>query len=250
MGEIKVRFLGSGDAFGSSGRFQTCIHIHSDGPNPARLLMDCGASSLVAMNRFGVRTSDIDVILLSHLHGDHFGGLPFFILESRYVSKREKPLVVAGPPGLEARIHDAIEVLYPGSTQAQLPFALKFIELEDKVATSIGPVAVIPYAVEHPSGAPSYALRVSYEDKVLAFSGDTAWTDSLVRAASGADLFICECNFWEKEGGHHLDYGTLMDHRAELGCHRLILTHMGEEMLRRLPDLDLEGATDGQNYVL
>jgi ribonuclease BN (tRNA processing enzyme) len=109
---------------------------------------------------------------------------------------------------------------------------------------------VIPYAVEHPSGAPSYALRVSYEDKVLAFSGDTAWTDSLVRAASGADLFICECNFWEKEGGHHLDYGTLMDHRAELGCHRLILTHMGEEMLRRLPDLDLEGATDGQNYVL
>jgi ribonuclease BN (tRNA processing enzyme) len=250
IGEVSVRFLGSGDAFGSGGRFHTCIYVRSDGSDPTHLLIECGASSLVAMKRFGVETSAIDIILLSHLHGDHFGGLPFFIMESQYVSSRRKPLVVAGPPGLEARIYEAMEVLYPGSSETPRKFDLKFVELEGGTTAGIGPLTVTPYDVVHPSGAPAYALRVSYEDKILAFSGDTVWTDALVQAASEADLFICECNDWEPEGGYHLDYETLMDHQAELKCRRLVLTHMGDAMLRRIKGLDAEGAEDGKSYLL
>ena len=242
--------MGSGDAFSSGGRFQTCIYVRSDGPDATHLLIDCGASSLVAMKRFEVETSSIDTILLSHLHGDHFGGLPFFIMESQYISRREKPLVVAGPPGLEARTYEAMEVLYPGSSETTRRFDLEFVELEDGTGTRIGPLKVTPYGVVHPSGAPSYALRVALEDRILAYSGDTEWTDALIGAASGADLFICECNFSEKGVKNHLDYGTLMEHRDELDCRRLVLTHMGEEMLRRIESLEVEGAADGKSYVL
>lgn len=250
IGEISVRFLGSGDAFGSGGRFQTCIYVRSDEPSATHLLIDCGASSLIAMKRFGVETSGIDTILLSHLHGDHFGGLPFFVMEAQYIAGRRKPLIVAGPPGLEARTYEAMEVLYPGSSETSRRFALEFVELEAEIAAEIGPLTVTPYGVVHPSGAPSYALRVTLGDKVLAYSGDTEWTDALIPAARGADLFICECNFWEKGVSYHLNYETLMDHRAELGCRRLVLTHMSDAMLGRLPGLDTEGAEDGKSYVL
>src|SRR3712207_1675139 len=244
MGKMNVRFLGSGDAFGSGGRFQTCIYVHPEGfrlegRGPTRLLVDCGASSLVAMKRYGVETSDIDAILLSHLHGDHFGGLPFFILEARYVSNRQKPLVVAGPPGLEVRINEAMEVLYPGSSESEQSFALEFVELREETSAEIGLFTIIPYQVVHPSGAPAYAMRISYEDKILAFSGDTEWTDTLIKVASEADLFICECNSFDRVP-NHLDYRTLMKHREELGCRRFVLTHMGEEMLRWVGELDLE----------
>jgi ribonuclease BN (tRNA processing enzyme) len=242
--------LGSGDAFSSGGRFQTCIYVRSDGPDATHLLIDCGASSLVAMKRFGVETSSIDTILLSHLHGDHFGGLPFFIMEAQYVAGREKPLVVAGPPGLEARTYEAMEVLYPGSSETTRRFDLEFVELEDGTEAGIGPLTVTPYGVVHPSGAPSYALRVALEDSILAYSGDTEWTDALIGAASGTDLFICECNFWEKGVKNHLDYGTLMEHRDELDCCRLVLTHMGGAMLRRIQSLDIEGAEDGKSYMI
>src|SRR5919107_4584453 len=110
MEEVNVRFLGSGDAFGSGGRFQTCIQVRS---GEAHFLIDCGASSLVAMKHFGVDPSLVDIILLTHLHGDHFGGLPFFVLDAQYVSRRKKPLIVAGPPGLEDRVNEAMEALYP-----------------------------------------------------------------------------------------------------------------------------------------
>ena len=79
MKSVSVKFLGSGDAFGSGGRLQICILIEAPG---TKFLLDCGASALISMKRFGVSSADIDMILITHLHGDHFGGIPFFILDS------------------------------------------------------------------------------------------------------------------------------------------------------------------------
>ena len=86
--------------------------------------------------------------------------------------------------------------------------------------------------------------------KVISYSGDTEWTDSLLLAAHGADLFVCEAYFFEKKFPYHLDYRTLMEHRSELGFRRLILTRMGEDMLHRLGDIEAEWAEDGKSLVL
>jgi ribonuclease BN (tRNA processing enzyme) len=247
MGEVRVQFLGSGDAFGSGGRFQTCIYVDE---GRVGFLLDCGASSLIAMRRWDVNPSLIDIIVLSHLHGDHFGGLPFFVLDAQLISRRTKPLVVAGPPGLESRIRDAMEVLFPGSSRVQGEFPLEFVELTDGSPTKIGPLVVTPYGVIHASGAPPYALRVEAGGKIIGYSGDTEWTDTLIRASQGADLFVCEAYFFEKGIKYHLDYRTLMAHRGKLGCRRLVLTHMSHDMLDRIESLDVECAEDGKQIVV
>src|SRR3972149_2362111 len=123
MSQVEILFLGSGDAFGSGGRFQTCFHVRAEA---TQFLIDCGASSLIAMKRFGVDPSSLDIILLSHLHGDHFGGLPFLILDAQF-SRRTRPLVIAGPPGVEARVRDAMEVLFPGSTRVERRVAARVV---------------------------------------------------------------------------------------------------------------------------
>ena len=246
MSQVEILFLGSGDAFGSGGRFQTCFHVRCEA---TQFLIDCGASSLIAMRRFGVDPSLLDIILLSHLHGDHFGGLPFFVLDAQF-GRRTRPLIVAGPPGVEARVRDAMEVLFPGSSGVQRKFAIEFTELADGSETILGSLSVIPYAVVHPSGAPSFALRVTCGGKVIGYSGDTEWTDALVEAARGADLFICEAYSFEKKVKYHLDYRTLMDQRMRLGCRRLILTHMSNDMIQRLQSLDVDWAEDGKRVLV
>ena len=242
MAEVRVQFLGSGDAFGGGGRFQTCILVQA---GQTAFLMDCGASSLVAMKRFGVDPAGINLILVTHLHGDHFGGIPFFVLDAQF-SRRSRPLVIAGPPGIEARTRQAMEVLFPGSAQTQQRFAVQFVDLVDGVESAIGSVVVTPYSAVHASGAPAYALRVACDGKVIAYSGDTEWTDALVRAAVGTDLFICEAYFFDKQVRYHLDYETLMTHRHRLDCRRLVLTHMSADMLSRLEGIEGEWAEDGK----
>jgi ribonuclease BN (tRNA processing enzyme) len=243
---VRVRFLGSGDAFGSGGRLQTCILIESGG---FRGLVDCGASSLIALKRAAVDPNEIDAILITHLHGDHFGGIPFFVLDGQF-SRRSKPLVVVGPPGLAERVTRAMEVLFPGSSQARRKFEIELRELADPAPATVGPLRVTPYEVVHACGAPPYALRIDLDGRTVVYSGDTEWTDHLISAAAGADLFICEAYFYDKPVKFHLDYTTLARHRASLGCRRLIVTHMGPDMLARVAELPVEAAYDGLEVSL
>ena len=243
---MKVRFLGSGDAFGSGGRFQTCIHVES---GASQLLLDCGASSLIAMRRFGVDPQAVDTVILSHLHGDHFGGVPFLILDGQF-KRRTRPLLVAGPPGVEKRVREAMEVFFPGSTRIVGKFETRFVELADRVAVEVGPVHVTGYEVSHASGAPPFALRITGEGKVVTYTGDTEWTESLVDAVRGAHLFIAEALSYDKRIRYHLDLATLLEHRSRLDCRRLILTHMGEDVLARLDGLAVETAEDGKQLLV
>lgn len=246
MAGVRVRFLGSGDAFGSGGRLQTCIMVES---GAGSCLLDCGASSLVALKRAGIAPGGLDTILVTHLHGDHFGGLPFFILDGQF-SGRTDPLRIAGPPGLRTRVTEAMEVLFPGSSSTRRKFEVQFQEYTEGVRFSVGHARVTPFEVVHACGAPPYALRVEMDGRIVTYSGDTEWTNNLIAAASGADLFICESYFYEKRVPFHLDYSTLAQHHFELGCKRIVLTHMSCDMLSRLPGLQIEAAHDGLELVL
>jgi ribonuclease BN (tRNA processing enzyme) len=164
-------------------------------------------------------------------------------------SRRSRPLVVAGPAGTAARVRDAMEVLFPGSSCVARRFPLEFLEMADRCEARLGAVTITPYTVVHESGAPAFALRLACDGRTLAYSGDTQWTEALVDVAAGADLFVCEAYFYDKPVKYHLDYRTLMQHRARLGCRRLVLTHMSEDMLARLPLAGVEWADDGATLV-
>lgn len=244
---VEVLFLGSGDAFGSGGRFQTCISVRT----PAdRFLVDCGASSLIPLKQARIDLREVSKILVSHLHGDHFGGIPFFILDAQLMSKRTEPLTILGPPGIPERVALAMEAFFPGSSTARRNFDLRYIELAPREATAIDGMVATPFPVINASGATPYALRVEASGRVIVYSGDTEWTPALVEAAHGADLFICEAYFFDKKAKGHLDYSTFVLRRAELSCRRIVLTHMSEEMLARRPEIADIAAADGMRIPL
>lgn len=224
---------------------QTCFQVSTAHHN---ILLDCGSTVLLAMQQQGIDPSTIDHILLSHLHGDHFGGVPFFLMHAQFVAKRKEPLVILGPLGAERRIIDTLEVLFPDLAEIVWRFPITFIELEADRQGTIGDVQISPYLVDHPSGAPSLAYRLQIDDKALAFSGDTRWTDALVKVADQVDLLIAECHGIKPNGLHHLDWQTLNEHKDELRAKRILLTHMSQIMLGTLPSLDwgrFEFAEDG-----
>lgn len=238
---VTLTFLGSGDAFGTDGRFQTCLALRG---GPTTMLLDCGASSLIAMKRFGLAPNEVAAVVLSHLHGDHFGGLPFLVLDGQF-TRRTAPLAVAGPPGVRDRVERAMEVLFPGSSRVERRFAVDFVELAERVPTSVAGARVTAFGVEHASGAPAYALRVEYGGRTVTYSGDTEWTDSLLDAAHQADCFVCEAYTFDRKLRFHLDYATVRAEAARLAARRIVLTHMGPSMLERRGETDFECASDG-----
>lgn len=230
---MKLHVLGCGDAFGSGGRLQTCFFVEGSSRG---FLVDCGATALVAMRRYGVDPNEVGTIFLTHLHGDHFGGLPFFILDGQLVSRRTAPLLIAGPPGLRERLAALMEAMFPGSSSAHRRFPLTLVELSPETRAEIGGVEVTPFPVLHPSGAPSFALRLECEGKVICYTGDTEWVDALVSAGQGADLLIAEAYTFERSVRFHLNWQALRLHLEAIGAAKVLLTHMSSDMLGRVPE--------------
>jgi ribonuclease BN (tRNA processing enzyme) len=240
---MRLQFLGSGDAFGSGGRFNTCFHLERAAHG--HVLVDCGASSMVAIRKWQVDPNAVSTVLVSHLHGDHFAGLPFLLLDAQLVSRRTAPLTLAGPPGFRERLDIVMEAMFAGSTKVERRFALEVRELALHERVELNELAVTPYLMKHYSGAPSYALRIETEGKVLTYSGDTEWVDELIPAGRDADLFICEAYFFDKVMKYHIDYSTLARRLPDIGAKRTIVTHMSAELLGRQGEIALEAAHDG-----
>jgi ribonuclease BN (tRNA processing enzyme) len=238
-----VQFLGSGDGLGSGGRLQTCMLVQ-DGA--WRGLIDCGTTAVIGLKRAGIDPASIDAIVISHLHGDHFGGLPFYLLDAQFNSRRSKPLVIAGHADLEARLRATMDVLFPGSQRALEIVAVDFVDLDPTRRSALGPAQVEVFEVAHFCGSPPFAVRlITPSGRTVGYSGDTEWTDTLIEAAEGCDLFVVEAYFYDKRVKWHLNYVTLFEQRARLGARRLIATHLSTDLLRHLSDLELEVAHDG-----
>jgi len=240
---VTVTFAGSGDAFGSGGRYQACIHLKALG-QPGTVLLDCGATSLSALKRFGLDPGEISIVLVSHLHGDHFGGLPFLILDGQF-SRRVTPLTVVGPPGTTRRLTDTMECLFPGSSASPRRFSVNTAELSPGSTSNVHGVTVRAWQADHPSGAPSLLLRLHLAGKTIAYTGDTAWTDAISQAAADADLLIAEAYYQDKNIPYHLRHADFDAHRDQLTAKRIILTHMSADMLGHQHETPFEPARDG-----
>jgi ribonuclease BN (tRNA processing enzyme) len=167
------------------------------------------------LKRLGIARDDIDLVLITHFHGDHFGGLPFLLLDAQF-TRRSRPLVIAGPEGIEMRLTQVMEALFENSSTTTQRFDLSVVALKPLETRTFGAVNVTPFPVVHGhSGGPFLAYRVEAEGRTIAYSADTEWTETLIGAARGADLFIAEAYTYDKVVKNHLSLKTLEAHLPE-----------------------------------
>jgi ribonuclease BN (tRNA processing enzyme) len=232
---MKLTVVGCGDAFGSGGRLQTAYLVDT---GETRFLIDCGATAMIGLSRLAIDPNSIPTIFISHLHGDHYAGLVWWLIHAQHVAKRTVPLTIVGPESIEERFKAAAEALFPGSSGVKRKYDLQFVEYAPPGPLEVGSVRVTAHEVSHPSGAPSYALRFETGGKILSFTGDTEWVEALVPAGRGADLYIMECYQFEGEPRYHTSWKTIQTHLDSIGARRTMLTHMAQGMLARRSEVN------------
>ena len=239
---MRVTVLGAGDAFCNGGRLQSGYLIET---SASSFLLDCGATTLLALKTLRISADIIDFVAISHLHGDHFGGLPFLFLEYLYERPRSRPLIVAGPSGTKDRVWELHRAMYRELSKRPMCFPLEFCEFSPGQTQVVCGVELLPFRVPHQEKDISLGYRVGVDRKSLLYSGDCGWNESLVQYSQGTDLFICECCYFHTQTNFHVSYPTISAESHRLGCKRLLLSHVGREVLERMDEVTLECAHDG-----
>src|SRR6266581_4447919 len=127
-------------------RFNTCILVDVPG---VRFALDFGASSLIALKALGIDHNTIDAIVCTHIHGDHCGGIPFLMLDAMLGAKRQRPLVVGGPIGIQQGVLKMQHALFPGMERMTPRFKTDFVELETEREHEVGPLKIVTYPAVH-----------------------------------------------------------------------------------------------------
>ena len=187
-------------------------------------------------------------MFISHLHGDHFGGLPFLILDGQF-SRHASPLTVVGPPGTAGRLAGTMEACFLGPRRRLAGSASRSSTRSGEQRRAVRGRGRA-WEVDHPSGAPALALRLGLGGKAIAYTGDTAWTGALAEAADDADLLIAEAYYRDKEIPYHLRLADLRAHLDQLTTRRIVLTHMSAGMLAAPQEPSFEQARDGLTITL
>ena len=225
---MRLDCLGSGFAF-SNGAYWSGFLL------AGRVLLDCPPQTLPHLFRLGVPTTAIDLVLLSHEHSDHIGGVDLLLLEERRAQHdwdargarregvpRASPLAIAGPPGIYDRLREII------GTSSRLPDRddprIEWFEQPGGSAFEWAGVQVECVAMDHSPGVDALGFRVRHPAGVVAYSGDTSYGEALLSLAEGADLLIAECGGDRAQG--HLEWDDVRALRAALDAStRLLVTH-------------------------
>jgi ribonuclease BN (tRNA processing enzyme) len=184
---LDVFFLGTGNSFAPGGRAFSSFLLND------HYLFDVGPTVLQQLGRAAISPNDIDLVLVSHFHADHYFGLPFLILDAWH-RQRRRELLIAGPPGIEERTENLLETAFTGLSPKITSFKRRYFEVEDGLKTEIGGLKLRAAEVVHSPDLRCFAFQASVGGRTITYSGDSTLCDGLLSLVPGADALILECS--------------------------------------------------------
>ncbi|HTS16035.1 MAG TPA: MBL fold metallo-hydrolase [Verrucomicrobiae bacterium] len=242
---MRVITLGTADAFGAAGRLHSAVVVRS---GDVTGLVDCGPSILPALYRGKVGADDIDFMLITHLHGDHIGGVPMLLLDYQYRSRRTRPLVVIGTALCRSRLEALTALMYAEITKKRRRFAVDYRTIRPGGTMSVCGMRIRAYRMQHIEREQCLGYRIERGGKSVAITGDTTWCESVAEMSRGADLLVTECTDYDRRTPVHMSYTRLREHRDEIGAKRVVLTHVGDDLLKNRGKVRHRIARDGERF--
>lgn len=200
MSELAVRVVGVGDAF-TARYYNACLLVEA---GDRRLLIDAPPALARALRDHSLATQDtvglddIDDVLITHLHGDHCGGLEQLLFWRRFVTGRKTrvhaiPEVLAGL--WDARLRGGMDTLMHADGSCSALTLDDYAEVRPLGAgvTRLGPLELEWRRTIH--HIPTSALRMRVEDQVIGYSADTSFDPGLIAWLAASDVFFHETNF-------------------------------------------------------
>ncbi|SFN03981.1 MBL fold metallo-hydrolase [Thermodesulforhabdus norvegica] len=233
---MKVLFVGVGEA--CDDRFPNTsfvISARSYGNEERNILFDCGFSVPMFYWKYFPDPEFLDLIWISHFHGDHFMGLPALLLRM-WEMGRTKPLIVLGQRNIQEVVTEALELAYPGF-MSRFRFSLSFLECEPGKDLELNGLRWAFAETDHSKR--NLCVAVTSPDGTVCYSGDGRPTSESTALAREATLLVHEAFDVKPAVPGHGTVDSALSTAEEAGVKNLALVHLQRDV-RRWHELQIE----------
>src|SRR3990170_781935 len=197
--ELELTFLGSGNAFASGGRYWSSFLVNR------KYLFDAPPTLLPHLKQLGISLTDLEVVFISHHHGDHFMGLPFLMLEYVYMTKRTDDLFIVGPPGVEDWMEYFATLCYPELHAKDAGYRRRYVDARPGEEQRAGSATFRAVPMNHvKESMEAFGYRARIDGKTVAYTGDTMFCEEIFELAEGADVLVVDATYSEGGGPEHM----------------------------------------------
>jgi ribonuclease Z len=194
VNNFKVTLLGTGTPRPKTDRYGASTLVEAGKEN---LIFDCGRCTLQRLFETGTVLKQANKLFLTHLHSDHTVGIPDLWLTPWIYGRWNEPFYVWGPAGtrnMMTKLQEAFDFdIHIRPVHDLLsPEGAKIVphEIDQGVVYENNGVKITAFEVDHRPIQPSYGYRIDYEGKAVVLSGDTAYSENLIKFAKNVDLLI------------------------------------------------------------
>ena len=243
---MKLTILGSGTVVPNGARNSAGYFVELP---DARVMMDCGAGTVHALDRYGLLWERMTHLFISHFHVDHIGELASLFFAFRYGmrSERTEPLTLLGPAGLENIIDGLKSAFGRKAFELKFPVVVQVVKPGDRVELGLESSLL---AAKTPHTAESLAARIESRGHALGYTGDTAYDEDLAGFFSGADVLVSECSFREPQPDkRHLSIAEAARLATCASVAKLIVTHFYFEVDEAELKAELARGYDGEVVI-
>ncbi len=225
--------LGSGNSFNINGRGHTSFLIDGE------ILVDCGPTILYNIEKFKIDISNLQIILITHFHGDHFLGLPFVMLYFEYIVHRKQPITIIGPKGLKKNYKKLLNLSYPG---IEFSFQIPIIELKKNqtITTYVNNkhYTIKSYPITHKKESIGY--RITNNNKTFAFTGDTILNEQVYHLLEDVNIGILELSLQDNPENKisHVSLSEVLQNRDKIKAKKLYFNHITDKLSKEVKKIN------------
>jgi len=219
---MKITVLGSGTAAPRLKRNMSSYLLET---GKKKILFDSGPGTIRQLLKLKTSLSDIDHIFYTHLHNDHINDLPAILWSNNYGIYRKKAINLYGPKGFKKYL----DILMNKILKFQnLSYKINVKEMWNDTKVSINKTRIKSTKSKHSDSSVSY--RIEHNKKSIVYSGDTDYSQNIIKLSKNADLLILECSFPDnKKIKGHLTPSLCGKIASKANVKKLVLTHFYPE---------------------
>lgn len=216
---MEIKMIGTGSIGSTS--LSACTLIDNE------ILVDVPNGSIKRMKQLKCNICDIKVILITHLHGDHFLDIPFFMFEKFFNECKEETIIYC-PIGTQQKVKEIFEIAFPGDYE-KINSAIKitFIEIQQiNHKEVLDNTYITSKLVEHGHLKHAYGYIIEKNNKHIGFSGDSKICDSIQDIVENSDISILDTSLPGDGSYAHMGLNDIENLCNKYKNHKIIATHM------------------------